>query len=116
MTANDVAVTIARQLGPQCLGLIGATNLSTGVVLESGFPYLKFQVARNEKKITHVVVYYNPCDDTYNLDFYSRPERLEDLREDSFTPVSSCKGVAVYHLYDILEEHTGLYCSLYKRS
>jgi hypothetical protein len=116
MTANDVALSIARQLGPECLGLIGATNLSSGAVLKTGFPYLKFGITENKKEITHVVIYYNPCDDTYNLEFFSRPKRLEDLREDSFTPVSSCQGVAVDRLYDILEEHTGLYCSLYKRS
>lgn len=116
MTANDIAVTIARRLGPQCLGLIGATNLSSGAVLKTGFPYLKFGITENKKQITHVVIYYNPCDDTYNLEFFSRPERLEDLKENSFSPVSSCVGVGVDKLYDILEEHTGLYVSLYKRS
>jgi hypothetical protein len=115
MDANSIAVLIGYQLGPQCLGLIGATNLSTGVVLENGFPYLKFNVARNSKKVTHVVIYYNPIDDSYDIDFFSHPEKVEDLHNNSFKPVSSQKGAQASELYDILEKHADLQVTIYKK-
>jgi hypothetical protein len=116
MDANSIALSIGQQLGPQCLGLIGATNLSSGVVLDNGFPYLKFKVAHNSKNVTHVVIYYNPIDDLYDVDFFSQPEKVEDLHNNSFKPVSSHKGAHASQLYDILEKHADLQTTVYKKN
>ena len=116
MDANSIAVSIARQLGYQCLGLIGATNLTPGVVVENGFPYIKFNVGHNSKNVTHVVIYYNPIDDLYDFEFFSKPEYVEDIRNNSFKPVSSQRGAQASEFYEILEKHADLQTTIYKKN
>ena len=96
--ANDIARTIAAQIGNRAFFMMGAKNL---LASERA---LQFKVGRNAKAVTHVTVTL-AADDTYTV-------RFDRVRKYVAKPVAEVEGVYVDSLRQVIESNTGLYLSL----
>lgn len=101
MPDQNVAKTIARQIGNQALTMMGASNLV------SDQNSLTFKVGRNAKGVTHVVVRLN-AHDYYDVEFVRFSMRAKEMR----SVKAYREDVPVDALHAILEAETGLYLSL----
>ena len=99
MTTNQVAQTIAQQIGNRAFFMMGAKNL-----MADGNT-LTFKVGSNAKKVTHVRVTLEPFD-TYRMEFlnirgFNAPKTLSEV-----------DGVYFDGLHQVIESNTGLALSL----
>lgn len=97
MNTTQIANTIADQIGPGALAMLGARDL---VGFENG---LQFGI-RGSKKVTKIVITLEPSD-TYAVAFYAG--RGLRIRE-----VASVPMVYADRLNAVITEKTGLYTSL----
>ena len=104
-----IAETIARQLGSNCLALLGAHTL---VDLGDG---LQFRI-RGCAKINLIQIILDPCD-TYTMKFI----RLQAIQKNdlgvpytemTWQVVKSLSDIYFDMLHDMIESETGLCCSL----
>jgi hypothetical protein len=96
--SNQIATTIAAQIGNRAFAMMGAKNL---LASERA---LQFKIGRNAKGVTHVTVTLDPTD-TYTVKF-------DRVRKYVAKPVAEVEGVYVDSLRSVIESNTGLYLSL----
>jgi hypothetical protein len=95
---NEVAKTIASQIGNRAFMMIGAKNLV------GGDNYLRFRIGRNAKSVNIVTVTLTPAD-TYDVEYGS-------LRGTSYKVKASEAGIYADMLHASIERNTGMYTSL----
>lgn len=99
-----VAATIAKQLGPSTLALLGAKDLlaygENDIVGYRGA--LRFRVGRNPERVTHIIIALTYAD-TYDVTF-QRTKRGSLLP----TTVSEFEDCYVDMLHGVIEDGTGL--------
>lgn len=93
-----VANTIANQIGPMALRMIGAKNLV------GNHNSLSFKIGRNAKSVTHLRITLMPSD-TYKV------EALR-IRTTNVSIVETTDDVYVDSLHTVIESLTGMYTSL----
>jgi hypothetical protein len=93
---NNIAQTIANQIGSRAFLMMGAKNIVAGE------DYVMFSVMQNAKKVAKVSVSYVSATDTYNVFFYNR----------SFKHIAGVDFVHFDQLRSVIESNTGLYLSL----
>jgi len=98
-TTMTVGQTIAQQIGNKAFTMMGAKNL---VQTEKS---LQWQIGRNSKGITHVIVALAPTD-TYTVQF------IKINRKYTVTKVVTVDDVYVDSLHTTIENNIGLYLSL----
>lgn len=93
---NNVASTILQQLGGgEFLAMTGAKDFV------QGDRELGFRVGRNPKKVSRVLVLYNPASDLYTFQtFTGRGVNMEQAANDG--------GIYAEDLRKLFIEHTGL--------
>lgn len=96
--SNEIANTIASQIGNRAFMMIGAKNLVAGE------NYLRFKVGRNAKGVNLVTVTLT-ADDTYDVEYGS-------VRGMNYKVKSAENGIYVDMLHDSIERNTGMYTSL----
>lgn len=96
--SNQIAQTIASQIGNRAFQMIGAKNL---IAHEDG---LSFRIGRNSKSVNYVKVTLTP-EDLYDIEY----GRIHGLK---YTVKASEQGVYCDMLHDSIERNTGLYTSL----
>ena len=96
--ANQIAQTIAQQIGNRALYMIGAKNL---VAHDDG---LAFRVGRNSKSVNYVKVTLTSAD-LYDIEFGY-------IRGTSYKVRNTESGLYFDMLHDSIERNTGLYTSL----
>ena len=101
---EDVAKTIAKQIGNRAFYMMGAKNLVKGK--EKGKDYLGFRIGRNSKGINYIKVFYNASQDLYEIEF-----GFVNIKK-GFNVKKSVKGVYVDQLHRIISANTGMTLNL----
>jgi hypothetical protein len=96
--SNNIAQTIAQQIGGSALFMIGAKNL---IAHDDG---LAFRVGRNSKSVNYVKITLTSAD-LYDIEFGY-------IRGTSYKVRSSEEGLYFDMLRSSIERNTGLYTSL----
>lgn len=98
---NNVAQTIAAQIGNRAFAMMGAKNLL------GGNDHLQFKVGKNAKGVTHITVTLDPSD-TYTVKF----QKVNKRTAGGVKELAACEDVYVDSLKTVIELNTGLYLSL----
>lgn len=102
MSDLTVAREIARQLGPQAIALLGASQLV------GGENFLQFKI-RGCDRINCIRITLD-ANDTYTLAFWWIGRRATNVRK-----VSEREGIYCDMLHDVIESETGLYTTFHAR-
>jgi len=104
--SNQIAQTIADQIGRRAMVMIGAKDLL------AGDNYLSMHVGRGPRGATHVRVVLEP-DDTYTVESIAcRHVRHNGIPELTRKVIASTSDIYAEQLCQAIETVTGLYTSL----
>ena len=95
---NQVALTIANQIGNRAFMMIGAKQLISNETT------LMFKIGRNEKKVNHIKIELT-ADDLYKMTF-------SYIHGMNITVRAEHNGVYADMMHRMIESETGMYTSL----
>lgn len=106
MENNQVAITIAKQIGHGALYMIGAKKKPM-YAMDNG---LVLSVGRNSKRVNKIKVFLNSMD-TYDVEYWYNAI-CKKTWEDKSKLIAKDEGVYADGLKESIERNTGLYTSL----